>query len=304
MTPSATSHDASTSRHRRLIVTFAMLWGACGARSSLTVSAKDAGDDDSLTPIGAGGASASGGGAARGSGGSLGVAGAPTGGRPSTGGAPGSAGSAIVGTGGRGGTGGSSAAVRDASPVTDAVRAGDAAPPGAPVIDPNTGYTIVATGTVTMNGYASSSASSGSSIGLTSTASSLCATGFVGASSAYSTWANASFAVNQAKAGSSGSTGSLPLVGTTMSVSYSNQGASPLEFQVWDGSNFWCYYLPASKVSTTATFPLSSLNTQCWSGQGNAFVSGTPITSIQLVVPGSATVATPFDYCFLGLTVQ
>jgi hypothetical protein len=37
---------------------------------------------------------------------------------------------------------------------------------------------------------------------------------------------------------------------------------------------------------------------------GMAFTSGTSITMVQLVVPGSATSVTPFDYCFLGLAVQ
>ena len=69
-------------------------------------------------------------------------------------------------------------------------------------------------------------------------------------------------------------------------------------------SNYWCIYLPASTSPTTATFPLSSLNTQCWDNRGEDFTSVTSITMVQLVVPGSATSTTAFDYCFLGLTVQ
>jgi hypothetical protein len=210
-------------------------------------------------------------------------------------------GSASAGSSSRAGSSGSASLPREAG--SDARATGDAAVPGTPVVDPVTGYTTVVTGAVTMNGYATSSASAGSSIGLTCTPSTVCATGTVGASAAYSTWATASFTVNQSKSGS-GSTGQLALVGSTISVSYVNKGGSSLEFQLWDGSNFWCTYLPASKVPTTATVPLTSLNSQCWNGQGTAFVSGTRITSVQLVVPGAATVATPFDYCFLGLTVQ
>jgi hypothetical protein len=41
-----------------------------------------------------------------------------------------------------------------------------------------------------------------------------------------------------------------------------------------------------------------------WDNRGEAFKSGTAITMVQLVVPGSATRTTAFDYCFLGLTVQ
>jgi hypothetical protein len=37
---------------------------------------------------------------------------------------------------------------------------------------------------------------------------------------------------------------------------------------------------------------------------GTAFVSGTSVGMVQFLVPCSATTSTPFDYCFLGLTVQ
>jgi hypothetical protein len=87
-------------------------------------------------------------------------------------------------------------------------------------------------------------------------------------------------------------------------VSYVNVGGSRLELQLWDGSHYWCAYLPASKTPNTTTIPFSKLNTRCWDGTGDTFVSGTPITTVQLVVPGSATQDTTFDYCFLGLTVE
>jgi hypothetical protein len=91
-----------------------------------------------------------------------------------------------------------------------------------------------------------------------------------------------------------------------ISISYVNRAGSRLELELWDNgsSNFWCYYLPASTSPTTTTVPLSNLNTKCWDNTGTPFVSGTSITMVQLAVPGSATSVTPFDYCFLGLTVQ
>ena len=211
------------------------------------------------------------------------------------------------GSGGRTGMGGTTVVFRDGAVTADVRTGSDAAPPGAPTIDPNSGYATVPAGTVVMTGYVTSSAGgSGSSISLTCNKDSFCASGAVGASTTYNSWTNAGFNVNQPQSGGSGSTGSLALVGSTMSISYVNHAGSTLELQLWDSSSssYWCYYLPPSTSQTTATIPLSGLNTRCWDGSGSSFVSGTSITMVQLVVPGSATSATPFDYCFLGLTVQ
>ena len=216
-------------------------------------------------------------------------------------------GSGGLGTGGRSGTGGNTTTSRDGAVDTDAFVHADAAMPGAPTIDPNSGYATVHAGTVIMSGYVASSAGgSGSSIGLTCTANSFCASGTVGASPTYNSWANAGFNVNQPQSGGSGSTGSLALVGSTISISYVNHAGSRVELELWDNisGNFWCYYLPPSTSPTTTTVPLSSLNTKCWDNTGMAFTSGTSITMVQLAVGGSATTPTPFDYCFLGLTVQ
>lgn len=243
-----------------------------------------------------------------------GAAGTTTGSRGGTtgtttpgGGSPGSSNGGNHGTGGGTGTGakggsGGAAGGRDASP--DAI-ATDAGAPGAPTINVNSGYTTIATGTVVMSGYVSSFiGGSGSTIGLTYTATSFCASGTVGASTTYNSWAGAGFNVNQSQSGSSGSTNQLTLVGSSVTVSYVNKGGSPLELQLWDGSDYWCYNLPPSTTPNTVTVPFSKLNSQCWDGSGTAFTSGTPITTVQLDVPGAATTTTPFDYCFLGLTVQ
>jgi len=228
------------------------------------------------------------------------IANGGSGGNPrggSGGGPPGPGGTA----GNRGGNGGGTN--RDASP--DSLGNTDALAPGVPAINPNSGYVTLATGAVVMSGYVSSySGGSGSTMSLSYDSNSFCLSGTVGASATYNSWAGAGFNVNQAQSGSSGSTGQLVLVGSTIAVSYINKGGSTLELQLWDGSNYWCYYLPPSTTSNTVTVPFSSLNTQCWNNAGTTFKSGTPITTVQLDVPGSASVPTPFDFCFLGLTVQ
>jgi len=280
------------------------------------------GVDSTVHPSGGSTTAAHGGSGGTGSGGhstgsgGTGSGGHPTGGSGGTGrgghstGGSGGTGSGGHSTGGSGGTGsgghggGSGGSGRGGAPG-DALVATDAKMPGAPTIDPNSGYATVPAGTVIMSGYVSSHAGgSGSSIGLTCTENSFCASGTVGASTTYSSWATASFSVNQSQSGASGSTGSLALVGSSISVSYVNHAGSTLELQLWDGSNYWCSYLSPSTAPTTTTVAFSSLNTQCWDNGGTAFTSGTSITSVQLLVPGSATSSTPFDYCFLGLTVQ
>ena len=225
-------------------------------------------------------------------GGTSGGGAAATGGTKATGGAK--------ATGGTTATGGTKATgSRDGGVSPDGVAA-----PGTPVIS-DSGYVQVSAGTTVLAGFVSSSeGGSGSTISLTYGPSSFCASGTVGKNSTYNCWATAGFAVNQSQSGASGSSSSLALTGSTITVSYVNKGGSPLELQLYDGSDYWCSYLSASTNPTSKTIPFSSFNTKCWDGSGTAFVSGTPITAVDLVVPGSAVAATPFDFCFLGMTVQ
>lgn len=169
----------------------------------------------------------------------------------------------------------------------------------------DSGYVTMSAGTVVLVGFISSAtAGSGSSIALTYGAQNFCASGTVAANSTYKSWANAGFSVNQDQSGASGSSSSLVLTGSTISIGYVNRGGSELEFQFYDGSNYWCYILPPSTTPTTTTIPFSSLNTQCWDGQGDGFTSGTAISNVSLVVPGGNVSSTPFDFCFLGLTIR
>jgi hypothetical protein len=182
--------------------------------------------------------------------------------------------------------------------------AAGAPPVGTPAVTDD-GYVTLSTGTVVLSGYVSTStAGSGSSVSLTYGSNSFCASGTVAADAKYKSWVVAGFSVNQDSSGASGSSTSLVLNGSELSISYMNSAGSPLRFQIYDGSRYWCYDLPASVGSGTVAIPFSKLNTQCWDGLGSAFTSGTAITTVQLVVGGSATVKTPFDFCFLGLTVR
>ncbi len=257
-----------------------------GGETSETTGAAGASGWNTAAAAGAGGAEVAGGSVA-------------TGGSSDTGGALAGAVAGAKSTGGTKSTGSTS---RDGGVSPDG-----AAPPGTPVIS-DSGYVQVSAGTTVLAGFVSSSeGGSGSTISLTYGPSSFCASGTVGKNSTYNCWATAGFAVNQSQTGASGSSSSLALTGSTITVSYVNKGAqggSQLELQLYDGSDYWCSYLSASTTPTSETIPFSKFNTKCWDGSGTAFVSGTPITAVDLVVPGSAVAATPFDFCFLGMTVQ
>ena len=219
-------------------------------------------------------------------GGYISVGGARTvGGYPATGG--------TIGVGGYRATGGTRA-VMTTTPV------------GTPVID-NSGYVTVKAGNTVLMGFISSStAGSGSSISLTYDSSQFCAKGEVAPNGAYKSWAVAGFGVNQSQTGASGSSGSLALYGSSVSLTYNDMGASPIEFQMYDATNgsYWCYMLPQATSATTITIPFSKLTTECWNGGGSAFTSGTSISAVNLVVSGSATTTTPYSFCFLGMAVQ
>jgi hypothetical protein len=73
--------------------------------------------------------------------------------------------------------------------------------------------------------------------------------------------------------------------------------------QIIDSSdNYWCYTLnaPAGPV----TIPMSSFNARCWDNSGPSYQAGTRISALQLIVPGSDLTRTPFNFCFLGVTIQ
>jgi len=275
----------------------------CGARSDdgnaseIGGSVADSGSDWT----GVSGAQASAGGTTAGTGGRFSAGGGGLAGTaPQVGAGSSAGGNASTGTVSAGGNSMGGTASNGGSVAT----AGTTAAPGTPSVGSN-GYVTLSVGTTILSGYVSSYiGGSGSSISLSYTPTTFCASGTVGANATYNSWAGVGFNVNQAATGSSGSTGSLVLTGSTISISYQNYDTSRVELQLWDGSNYWCYYLPAATGPTTATVQLSSLTTQCWNNSGTPFTSGTAITAVQLVVGGNATTTVPFDYCFLGMTVK
>jgi hypothetical protein len=263
---------------------------ACGGE---VLVGPDLGRDGGGGMNGGGGSSIGGAGGFAGAAGAAGSAGA---GGSSIGGEGGFAGAA--GAAGSAGAGGAGGGVIDSGVITS-----DATVPGAPTIGTN-GYLSIEAGAYVLVGYVSSFVGgSSSSILLTFNSTSFCASGTVATNGSFQSYAGAGFDTDQPQSPTGWTVSSLLLSGTSMTVSFANPGDSPLELQLNSGTNaYWCYELAGA--TSPVTIPLTSFNTQCWDDDGQSFVPGTAITSIDLVVPGSATSSTPYNFCFLGLTIQ
>src|ERR1700690_4170224 len=177
-----------------------------------------------------------------------------------------------------------------------------------PAINPptigNDGYLTVDSGSSLFFGYvASATGGSSSSITLTYGSTAFCASGSVASNGAYASWAEAGFNVNQPKSPTGGMARALSLPGSSMILSFENLAGSPLRVVLIDSSfNAWCYTL--TQTAGPVAIAMSSFNTQCWDNSGQSFQPGTDIQAFQLAVPGSDPTTTPFNFCFLGVTIQ
>ena len=86
---------------------------------------------------------------------------------------------------------------------------------------------------------------------------------------------------------------------TSLTIGFVNYAQSPLRVQIGTSTERWCYELP-DELAAAVTIPYTSFNTECWvGGEGTPYPAGTPISSVQLVIPGAAT-PTPFEACLAG----
>jgi hypothetical protein len=174
---------------------------------------------------------------------------------------------------------------------------------GPPTIG-NDGYVTVDAGSIALLGYVGSYiGGSASTVTLTYGSTAFCASGSVAPNGAYQSYAGAGFNVDQTVSSEGGTASSIPIEGSSMTLSYQNFAGSPLRLQIIDTSyNYWCYTLTQS--AGPVTIPMSSFNSHCWNGSGQSFQTGTGVSALQLIVPGGDTVSTPFNFCFLGVTIQ
>ncbi|HWP04634.1 MAG TPA: hypothetical protein VNN72_02775, partial [Polyangiaceae bacterium] len=220
-----------------------------------------------------------------GTGGDLGI-----GGTVSNGGTGGS-----VSNGGSGATGGGSGTGGGDPPSGEC---GDA-------FNVESGGYVTSPGTTCFHGYAFTAIDSFGTIidpeefGACASPSCLCASGTVIGDELFQSYASFGFNVNQEPILDAPELTTAP-AGAGLQISYTNTGSSDLRVQIASGDTRFCYE-PLVGTSGVITIPYSSFNTECWvGGDGAYFTPGTPITSIQLVMPSKAT-DVPFNVCLVSV---
>jgi hypothetical protein len=159
----------------------------------------------------------------------------------------------------------------------------------------------------TWHGYAWTSASGGASaitpanFGATPAGQPFCVSGSVAGLADYSGVALLGVNLNQAEMpGAAVGTATPAKAGIT--VNLTNSGDSPLRIQIQgptgatDPNDRWC-----AVVSGSGGFiPWSSFNTQCWAS-GTPYDGTSPIASVSVLVPGTASGSTAFAFCLNAL---
>jgi hypothetical protein len=126
----------------------------------------------------------------------------------------------------------------------------------------------------------------------------LCVSGTVGADTTYNSGALLGWNVNQAMSTSSTSPPVMTAATTGTGLTIQIAGSTTnMRVQLNNGTMSWCALAPASGMGT---IPWTMFNTKCWDGTGTAYVAGTPITAVQLVIPADGTMARPFSFCLVS----
>ena len=125
----------------------------------------------------------------------------------------------------------------------------------------------------------------------------LCISGSVAAESDWGEYAMVGVNLNQARTGDTSINTVVPDdAGVTVDIA--DPGGSQLRVQISgpngesDPNDLWC----APIAGNGGFISWNSFNTSCWDGFGSSY-SGQPLTQIAIVVPGSNTVAVPFNFC-------
>jgi hypothetical protein len=87
--------------------------------------------------------------------------------------------------------------------------------------------------------------------------------------------------------------------GTGLAIQVSGMPTTGLRVQIGDGTTNWCATLPGQ----TASIPWAMFSTICYNTTDpkNKFYSaGTPITNLQVVVPGVDGTAITYNVCLVG----
>jgi hypothetical protein len=163
------------------------------------------------------------------------------------------------------------------------------------------------------HGYAGTSATgTGSTIAPTNystvtSATQLCATGSVAATSDYGGSAQLGINLNQAATGTNPPANSYVPTGSGVTVNVSNAGGATLRVMIQapggdtDATKRWCAGL--TTFDSPVTIPWSSFNTACWDNSGTFYSPGTALDSVIIIVPGGNATAVSFDFCLNALSI-
>ncbi len=136
---------------------------------------------------------------------------------------------------------------------------------------------------------------------------SLCATGVAAADDAYAGVAMVGVNLGQPVDDETGDNNvEVTPTGTGLYVKITNNLTTKLRVQIQDslGANDenhrWCANAP---TGGEGVIPWGDFNTTCWDNKGDYYAMS-PINAVLILVPGSNTKDTPFDFCLDGFTVE
>jgi hypothetical protein len=132
-------------------------------------------------------------------------------------------------------------------------------------------------------------------------ANALCAAGVVTADATNSSVVGVGFYLNQPIDGSTGGSVAAPPFVTLIVTKGTSAGDLALRVQIVDAAGS-TYCVEAGQWSSGIAIPIGSFNSSCWDGTGTPLTAGTPITSINIVIPSDATTNRPFADCLAGVT--
>jgi len=87
--------------------------------------------------------------------------------------------------------------------------------------------------------------------------------------------------------------------GTGISVNVSNPGQTPMRIKVTVGTTDYCTDLSAAGGAQTKVW--ADFKTLCWGSEGVVLPAGSAISSVAVQVPGTASAATPYNFCVVNL---
>jgi hypothetical protein len=135
---------------------------------------------------------------------------------------------------------------------------------------------------------------------------SLCASGVVAADDEYGGYAIVGINIGQ-EPGEDTPNPAVNPSGTGVVVNVTNTAKSGLRVQIQDelgsddAEHRWCADVPSSG---SGTIPWEKFNTTCWKPTDGTDYAMEPINAIMIIVPGSNSKDTSFDFCLNGFTVE